>query len=472
MLSASQNNLLLPLLVSGFLAAIFLFFWLITLARSRKQNRRLRELEKNLKAKEDLLIQARRMEAVGILAGSIVHNLNNLLAVILGHTRMALNDIPKESPHYAALQEELDRVLKAGRMAGDLVQEISDFYRQADQALKPTDLVPVVRDTLKLLQDILPPTVEIRENLNVRCGPVMASPTGVQQVLMNLFSNSVHAIHRRQGIIEVTLREERIEETHRAYPQDLQPGSYVKLTVTDNGRGMDTHTLDKIFNSYFSASGKGQGMGIGLSTVARILKDHDGVTILHSTPGRGTSFDIFFPLIAWKVEQPVLSEVPAMSAGSAEIGKTHPEITPEVVAATMETENAPPAEPEATILLVDDQDMVARVTARGLQRQGFRVISHTDGRRALADFIQTPEIFDIVITDQIMPNMSGVRLTRKIHGVRPDIPVILITGFRDSFNEQQAKEAGVTDFVLKPTSHRDLADLIHRVMLRRFQEKG
>lgn len=462
------SNSLFPTLLAAACAAGFMGLWLHALRRSRNNRRRLRDLEGELQEKENSLVQARRMEAVGILAGSIVHNLNNLLAVILGHTRMALNGADPGSP----LREDLDRVTKAGHMASDLVQEISDFFRQADQAHKPTDLVPVVRDTLKLLQDILPPTVEIRQQLPHRCGPVMASATGVQQILMNLFSNSVHAIHRRQGIIEVSLTEEMIEDWRKAFPQDLGPGSYVKLRVSDNGRGMDAATLDRIFTNYFSASEKGRGMGIGLGTVHRILQDHDGVTIPHSTPGRGTSFDIYFPLIAWRVEQPA---APARTqvlgpplAGPTLVG---PAAEPVPVA----EESVPGAATEGvgiTVLLVDDQEMVAQVTTRGLQRQGFQVVTHTDSGRALEAFIQTPDRFDVVVTDQIMPNMSGVRLTKKIHGVRPDIPVILITGFRDSFNEQQAKEAGVTDFLLKPASHRDLSNLIRRVLLRRMEGRG
>jgi two-component system cell cycle sensor histidine kinase/response regulator CckA len=459
------GNRLFPWFLGALLGlGVFLALWLVSLVRSRRLHRRLDELDEEFQRADNQLTQARRMEAVGILAGSIVHNLNNLLAVILGHTRMAVNVTPKDSP----IHEELERVTKAGHMASDLVQEISDFYRQADQAHKPTDLVPVVRDTLKLLQDILPPTVEIRHNLATRCGPVMASPTGVQQILMNLFSNSVHAIHRRQGIIEVSLSEERIEDWHKAFPQDLGPGTYVKLTVSDNGRGMDAATLDQIFNNYFSASTRGRGMGIGLSTVHRILQAHDGVTIPHSTPGHGTSFDIYFPLIAWKVEPPAAPEPAAAAVGN--------HVSPDSGLVQMNGRPTPapeePAAREATVLLVDDQEMVAQVTARGLQRMGFRVITHTDSQKALEDFMQTPEIFDVVITDQIMPAMSGVRLTRKIRSIRPDIPVLLITGFRDSFNEQQAKEAGVTGFVLKPTSHRDLADMIRRVLLRRMEEKG
>jgi len=414
---------------------------------------------------QNQLHQARRMEAVGLLAGSIVHNLNNLLAVILGHTRMAMHDLPQQ----AGVQEELERVTKAGHMASDLVKEISDFFRQADQARKPTDLVPVVRDTLKLLRDILPANVEIRTNLAPSCGPVLATATGVQQILMNLCSNSVQAIARNQGAIDVSLGEEKVKGWHRAFPQELGPGTYLKLSVQDDGCGMDPATLDRIFDSYYTDADNGSKMGIGLSTVTRILADHDGVTVPQSQVGRGTRFDVYFPLIAWSVEAPALIEKPVTVAGldGHRVVEGHRE--PMSTTARLRAEAKATGETRATVLLVDDEEMVAQVTTRGLQRMGFRVITHTDSRKALADFVQTPDVFDVVITDQIMPHMSGVRLTRKIRDVRPDIPIILITGFRDSFNELQAREAGVLEFVLKPTSYRDLADLIERVLLRRME---
>ena len=442
-------------------------------ARLRRERRRTKQLDADLARLENQLNQAKRMEAVGILAGSIVHNLNNLLAVILGHARMAMHDLPTDTK----AQDELERVIKAGHMASDLVQEISDFFRQADQARKPTDLTPLVRDTLKLLRDILPSTIQIDEDLAPDCGPVMATATGIQQVLMNLCSNSVGAFTGDHGRIQVTLRQERIEGWRRAVPQDLGPGSYVKLTFTDNGRGMEQETLNRIFDSYFSGTENGSKMGIGLNTVYRILENHDGVTIPQSTPGRGTSFDIYFPLIAWRVPSPAQSELNGRrrSAGAVYTAPSLIGLGPaanDLVLQGAATIGEAPDQPRATVLLVDDEEMVANVVSRGLQRLGFRVITHIDSRQALADFMQTPEVFDVVVTDQIMPHMSGVLLTRKIHGIRADIPVILVTGFRDSFNEQQAREAGVQEFVLKPTSHRDLADLIDRTLLRSMQGRG
>ncbi len=423
---------------------------------------------------ENQLNQARRMEAVGILAGSIINNLNNLLAVIMGHTRMATHELPPTSN----AQEELDRVMKAGHMASDLVREISDFYRQADQARKPTNLLPVVRDTIKLMRDILPSTVSVVADLNP-CGPVLVTATGVQQVLMNLCSNSLNAMDRKQGTLKISLSEEVVTGWHKAVPQELGPGSYVRLTVKDNGRGMDTDTLDHIFESYFTGNGSGAKMGIGLSTVYRILEDHDGLTIARSQVGLGTTFDIYFPMIAWRVSTSTLAAdgvavVPAEEPAPpvlapvlklSEDGLRMPDLTePEVPVADGQT--------KATVLLVDDEEMVSQVLARGLQRLGYRVIAHTDSRKALADFAETPGLFDVLVTDQIMPHMSGVRLTRKIHDIRADLPIILFTGFRDSFNETQAREAGVNEFMLKPSSHRDLADLIDRIVLRSNQSRA
>jgi len=232
---------------------------------------------------------------------------------------------------------------------------------------------------------------------------------------------------------------------------------------------MDKPTLDRIFDSYFTGADNGSKMGIGLSTVSRILEDNDGVTIVHSRVGEGTGFDLFFPLIAWEVTgdpelEAEVAENLAEVAGGSLIGETFPDPPAPV--------EIPSDEPAATVLLIDDEEMVAQVMTSGLQRQGFRVITHTDSRKALADFSQTPEIFDVVVTDQIMPHMSGVRLTRKIHEIRPDLPVILFTGFRDSFHEQQAREAGVVEFMLKPGSHRDLANLIRRMMRRKMAGRG
>ncbi len=462
-----RSPLLLATVVLSALVLALAWAWFRSRSALRHLQARLHDSDENRQNLEGQLDQARRMEAVGILAGSIVNNLNNLLAVILGHTRIAGNELPSDSPAAG----ELERIAKAGHMASDLVKEISDFYLQADQARKPTDLVPVVRDTLKLIRDILPSTIVIKSELNP-CSPVLASVTGIQQVLMNLCSNSMHAMYRNAGTLEITLAEEEVDADRKAVPHDLEAGSYARLTVNDDGRGMDPTTLDRIFESYFSGTRDGTQMGIGLSTVSRILKDNDGVTVVHSQVGKGTRFDLYFPLIAWEVPQDMGLRLVSGSGNGSSPSRRVGEAFPAPVAVPHPPKAAPGTQPAATVLLIDDEEMVAQVMSTGLQRQGFRVVTHTDSRMALADFSQTPEIFDIVVTDQIMPHMSGVRLTRKIHEIRPDLPVILFTGFRDSFHEEQAREAGVVEFLLKPGSHLDLADLIRRLMRKKMEGRG
>ncbi len=461
-----RSQFFLPMAILAAISLVLLCALYFALRKLRNLGKRQRILEGDIRKLEGQLDQAHRMEAVGILAGSIVNNLNNLLAVILGHTRIANNELGPDAP----ARDELDRIAKAGHMATELVREISDFYLQADRARKPTSLVPVVRDTLKLIRDILPSTVIIKSELKP-CSPVLASVTGIQQVLMNLCSNSMHAMYRQTGTLEIVLEEEVVTAGRKAMPQDLAPGSYARLTVRDDGRGMDREMLDQIFDSYFTGNQNGTKMGIGLSTVSRILEDNDGVTIVRSQVGEGTAFDLYFPLIAWEVAAP--EELKSLAAVS---GATDQEdgvpVHIESSSGQIASINQRTSVPKATVLLIDDEEMVAQVMTSGLQRQGFRVITHTDSRKALADFSQTPDLFDVVVTDQIMPHMSGVRLTRKIHEMRPDLPVILFTGFRDSFHETQAREAGVVEFLLKPGSHRDLANLILRLTKRKMAGRG
>ena len=422
-----------------------------TVAWSRARNRGQQleqertDLSRRVADVENQLLQARRMEAVGILAGSVVHNLNNLLAVILGNARIGTHALPGDHE----TRDSLAKVVGAGELASELVTEISDLYRQVDRSRKATDLGPVVRDTLKLLRDILPATVEIRDDI-APCGPVLASATGVQQVLMHLGSNAVQALRAERGIIEVTMCERQVTAPRKGVPRELEPGRYVVLSVRDDGRGMNQATLDRAFDAYFTGDGNKSQMGLGLATVCRIVAEHDGAAVPSSRPGAGARFDIYFPLIAWSADR----DVDPIAEGQPP-GQALPASPPQdgVV--------------RARVLLVDDDDMVAQVLSHGLRKLGYDVTVHTDARDALAEFARRPADFDVVITDQIMPHMSGVRLTRRLHDIRDDVPVILCTGFRDSFNERQAREAGVLDFMLKPGSHRDLAAMIDKTVLRR-----
>jgi CheY-like chemotaxis protein len=397
------------------------------------------------------LLDARRLEAVGILAGGIVNNLNNLLSAVLGSARLAGQEAGVPVP----ARQELDRLVKAGHQAADLVRELGDFYRDADQACRPQDLVPVVRDTVKLLQDIVPSTVDVRAELRA-CGPVLATRAGVQQAIMSVGSGAVRGLGALGGRLTISLNERRLERAQAAQPADLPAGFYACLSVEITPA--EQHPSSPFLSVEAQRLSEGE-----MAALCGLLGDQGGLTFSTADDGRRQTCEIWFPLIAWRVatdQDTAINTVPRMPVVPS---------LPDPLDVETPAASGPP---RATILLVDDEEMVAQMLARGLRRLGYRVVTHLDSRTALADFTQTPELFDIVITDQIMPQMSGVRLAQRIHEVRPDIPVALCTGFRDSYNEQQAREAGVADFILKPTSHRALAAVVDRHVLKRLEGRG
>jgi CheY-like chemotaxis protein len=415
---------------------------LVLLVRARQAGRRtalrLQRRDTEIAKLRHQLQDARRLEAVGILAGGIVNNLNNLLAAMLGSARLTTHEAGLPAP----ARQELDRLLKAGQQATDLVRELADFYRDADQARRPQDLLPVVRDTVKLLQDIVPSSTEVR--------PVLATRAGVQQAIMTLGSGAVRSLGSSGGRVTIRLAEQRIDGPMAAHPSVLAPGAYACLSV--ESVPTERHARN--------GSPSGTPADGDLAALCGMVGDQGGVTIDDS--GEVESCAIWFPLVAWRVTAGTGTSITTIKPAPATVAEPEP----------LELEQPVGGPPRATILLVDDEEMVAQVLARGLRRLGYRVVIHLDSRSALADFSQTPGLFDIVITDQIMPQMSGVRLAQRIHDVRPDIPVALCTGFRDSFNEQQARDAGVADFILKPTSHRALAAVVDRLVLKRMEGRG
>lgn len=443
----SQTSVLLAL--AGLLGAAaagagFLY------ARERRKTRvsalRIARRNGEIERLRQQLLDARRLEAVGILAGGIVNNLNNLLSVMLGSARLAGHEAALPSP----ARQELDRLLKAGQQAADLVRELGDVYRDADQARRPQDLLPVARDTVKLLQDIVPTTVEVRADLK-QCGPVLATRAGVQQTIMSLGSAAVQALGAGGGRVTIRLGEKRLEKAQAALQGIIAPGAYACLSF-------EVETAERGAPAPLDAA--------ALAGLCGQLEDQGSIVLPAAGADGATAArtcEIWFPLIAWRVASEPVTAITSITHAPARVAEPEP-AEPEAPAAA--------GPPRATILLVDDEEMVAQVLARGLRRLGYRVVTHLDSRTALADFTQTPNLFDIVITDQIMPQMSGVRLAQRIHEVRPDIPVALCTGFRDSFNEQQAREAGVADFILKPTSHRAVAAVVDRHVLKRMEGRG
>ena len=380
---------------------------------------------------EGELRQAQKMEAIGTLAGGIAHDFNNILAAIIGYTEMAHSKIPLESP----VRRNLEQVLKASHRAADLVKQILAFSRQREQERRPLQIGPIVKEALKLLRSSLPTTIEIRHNLegDREQGTVLADPTQIHQVLMNLCTNAAHAMRATGGILNVTVAETSIPATLASRPWDVQPGPYVKLTVSDTGYGMEATVRERIFEPYFTTKDVGEGTGLGLAVVQGIVKSYGGAITVQSEPGRGASFEVLLP----RIEQVI----------------------------THSTEAAEPLLPGVErILFVDDEEDMLDLGKEMLEPLGYTVSVKTNGFDALETFHTQPDAFDLVITDMTMPGLTGSELARELMNIRPDIPVILCTGFSELINEKQAEEAGIRAFVMKPYVIADMTRIIRKVL--------
>jgi PAS domain S-box-containing protein len=378
---------------------------------------------------ESQLRQAQKMEAIGTLAGGIAHDFNNMLAAILGFTKISLDSLDPSDP----LAENLTHVLTASNRARDLVKQILTFSRRSDTEVKPVRVQLIVREVLKLLRASFPSTVDIRLNISSSSGLVLADPIQIHQVLMNLCTNAEHAMRGRDGVLDVSLIEQVLGEEEPAKPADLPPGRYLRLSVRDNGHGMDQGTRDRIFDPFFTTKKGGEGSGMGLSVVHGIVKNLGGTITVYSKPDAGTIFHVYLPRIGLGIGEEKIEEV------------------------------QPPRGTER-ILFVDDEDLLARLGAKHLRDLGYMVSGHTNSTEALADFHQTPQRFDLVVTDQTMPNLTGTELARKIREVRPDLPVILITGFSTGIAEAQAQAVGVHSCLLKPVVASDLGFAVRRAI--------
>ncbi|MBU4316327.1 MAG: PAS domain S-box protein [Proteobacteria bacterium] len=380
--------------------------------------------EEKVKLEADLK-QAHKMEALGTLAGGIAHDFNNILAAIIGFSELAREDSPESS----RVREEIEEVIRAGKRARDLVKHILAFSRKTEQNRFPVKIQPLVEESLNLLRASIPSTIEIRQDLDPRCGNIMADPTQIHQVIMNLCTNAAQAMDERGGILEVTLRPEDLANIHVG-----EPGPYIKLTVKDTGMGIDKDAMDKIFDPYFTTKPYGKGSGMGLAVVHGIVTAHQGLITVESTPGTGTAFHVFFP---------ESSEVSRNEDMAAEI---------------------PPMKGVESILVVDDEKSIIDMTRHRLERLGYRVSARTDSLEALDLFRSSPEAFDLVITDQTMPKMTGEQLAEELLKIRKNIPIILCTGFSSKMNSQKATSMGIKAFLMKPVDSHELATSIRRVL--------
>ena len=405
---------------------------LATAFNSMSESLKRRDAEK--KHLEKQLRHKQKMEAVGTLAGGIAHDFNNILAVIMGYSELALSGIPKGT----SLHKKLKGIIKASYRAKDLVGQILTFSRKGEEAQEPVQIGLVVEEALKMLHASLPATIEIRQNLKAGAAVILSDPTQIHQVLMNLCTNAAHAMRDKGGVLEVSLTDAEIDSDSAVRHLNITPGRYQKLTVKDTGHGMAPEIMERIFDPFFTTKGPGEGTGMGLAVVHGIVKRLKGAITVDSRPGKGTTFQLLFPTIENKMENKDAAK-------------------PEELASVPHGKNE-------RILFVDDETALVDAVSQMLAGLDYKVAASTKSVEALEAFRSEPTMFDLVITDHTMPDMTGETLAREILRIRPDIPIILCTGFTEAISEKTARAIGIREFVMKPIVRQKMAVIIRRVL--------
>ncbi len=378
---------------------------------------------------EERLRQSQKMESLGTLAGGIAHDFNNILFPIVGYTEMVMEDLEPDS----AARKNMEEVFKAGQRAQSLVKQILAFSRQRREERQPVQVKLILKEVLKLLEATLPSTIEIRPNI-LSSGVINADPTEIHQIIMNLCTNAYHAMRDSGGVLDITLDDMVILGDDPIVKADFPPGPYIRLKINDTGAGMNGLIMQRIFDPYFTTKTKGEGTGLGLSTVHGIVKSLKGDITVASKHLKGSAFTIYLPLI----ENPD-QRLPAFTSETAPTGHEH-------------------------ILLVDDEEMVCKMVKPMLERIGYRVTTYTDALEASAFFEHHSQGFDLLITDMTMPKLTGTDLTRRVKKVRPDFPVILMTGNGHLVDKEKATSLGVREFVIKPVRKAEMAKTIRKAL--------
>ena len=375
----------------------------------------LEQAESKQKKLEGMLRHAHKMESIGTLAGGIAHEFNNILGIIIGNTELAMDDVPEWNP----AKECLEEIQSASLRAKNVVRQILGFARKSVFKLIPVQIGPIIKESLKLIQASAPTTIEIRQDLSCASDTVMADPSQISQVFMHLCTNANNAMQEEGDVLEVKLEDAILDEKSAIRYQGLNPGNYVKLTVKDTGHGIDPKIIDRIFDPYFTTTSLAEGSGMGLAVVYGIVKHHKGAIRVESEPGKGTVFEVLFPL----------SE-------------------PEAKHETKKPEALPTG--SERILFVDDEESLLKIGQKMLNQLGYSVETKRNPIEALELVHSEPDRFDLVITDMAMPQMTGDKLAQKILSIRPDMPIILCTGFSEKIDNEKAKAMGIAAYVMKP----------------------
>ena len=390
------------------------------------------ERQKSLDEKVKLefkLRQSYKMEAIGTLAGGIAHDFNNILFPILGHTEMLLEDCPEDS----STHDSLEKIYSGAIRAKELVKQILTFSRQNNSELKLIKMQPIIKEALKLIRAAIPTSIDIKTDVKANCGAIKADPTQIHQIIMNLATNAYHAMENTGGVLKVSLKEVRFEKLD-LIPPEMETGIYTCLTVADTGIGMDKYLTEKIFDPFFTTKTIGKGTGMGLSVVHGIVTSMGGVIQTYSKPEKGTKFHIYFPAMKNFPEDQTPQTKDIIQTGTEHI------------------------------LLVDDEENIISMEKMMLERLGYQITSRISSIDALEAFRANSDKFDLVITDMAMPNMSGDKLSAELTRIRPNIPILLCTGFSETMSEEKAASLGIKSFLLKPIVMRDLAKKIREVL--------
>lgn len=397
---------------------------------SRDITRRISTAKATDQLKEQLH-QAQKMEAIGTLAGGIAHDFNNILSAIIGYAEIAREELPATSQ----TAQDIDQVIAAGLRATELVKQILTFSRKSDQKKEPLRVDLVIKEALKMLRSTLPATIDIQTNINPASGLVLANPTNIHQIVVNLCTNASHAIGNDKGILEVSLKPIDLNSAQVAGKPQVQAGSFILFTVKDNGAGMDKETASRIFEPYFTTWDQEEGTGLGLALIQSIVEDTNGFVQVESSPGEGSSFHIYLPTI---------QEDSTLTADT--------------------DKNTPLPTGTERILIIDDEEEITEIIKIHLSKLGYTIITKTKSTEALDLFLADCEAFDLVITDQTMPEITGEELARAMLKVKPDLPIILCTGYTSALSQDDAHDIGIRRFITKPVNQRFLAETIRSVL--------
>ncbi|MGB3223917.1 MAG: chemotaxis protein CheB [Desulforhopalus sp.] len=381
---------------------------------------------------EDSLRESQKIDSLGTLAGGIAHDFNNILSAIIGYAEIAKEDLPESSP----VTTSLKHILTSGKRASELVKQILTFSRRQRVDNKELNPSPIISEAINFIRATLPATVDIIEEIDPDCGSISANETNIHQIVINLCTNAVHAMENEKGKLFVKLAQVQVPQGDLK-DAGAQAGSFVELLVEDTGCGMDQDTLSRIFEPYYTTKEVGKGSGLGLSLVHGILQSCGGFIQVDSTPGKGSQFRLCFPVIE---EHPIAND--------------DEEQTPVKLLAPV----------NERILFVDDEKALTDMNKVILERNGYQVTGTTSSRKAFDLFSTSPDDYDLIITDQTMPNVSGAELAAQMLEIRPDIPIILCTGFSSIITEEKALEMGIKRFLMKPVARKTLLTAVREIL--------